>query len=371
LLKIIKELSRLVLLLAFIMLVGLNFTACDNGELGDASPDTYTIEVIIEGVANEDHAGLFSVLKDGDLGIDHFSYENNTLTGDITGLTGTTELTLVIDDNLEEGEYKTENEIIDVDSDDNEAKFEVDFIGGTEPVNPGEMVLVEEGSKGGITISNDFYIGKFHVTQAEFKDVMGFNPSYFNDDDHSNLVGNSDNRPVERVTWYDAVKYANELSKIEELDKYYNISDIRYDGDNIISATVTRNMEANGYRLPTRKEHEYAARGGSNGNRTTYSGSNNLDEVGWYRDDSDTANSDRDDNKGTMPVGEKKSNELGIYDMSGNVWDWTSTELRNRKIKRGDSWIFGKHLSEVHYIYVSEESKKFLNLGFRLARSTE
>ena len=123
----IKNQSKLVLLLSFILLLGLSFAGCDNGELGDTDSETYNAEVIIEGVANEDHSEIFSVLADGESGIDQFSYENNALTGNITGLSGTTEIILVIDDNLEDGEYTVENEALEVDKDNNEAKFEVEF----------------------------------------------------------------------------------------------------------------------------------------------------------------------------------------------------------------------------------------------------
>ena len=114
----------------------------------------------------------------------------------------------------------------------------------------GGMVLVEAGTtsedNGLITVEYDFYIGKYHVTQEEFEDVMDFNPSYFNDSDYPNLTGDSNNRPVETVTWYDAVMYCNKLSELEGLEKYYEISDIEYEDDHIVDATVEENKGANG-----------------------------------------------------------------------------------------------------------------------------
>ncbi|MFP4047658.1 MAG: formylglycine-generating enzyme family protein [Bacteroidales bacterium] len=240
--------------------------------------------------------------------------------------------------------------------------------------NEPDMVLVEAGTttedNGEITVEDDFYIGKYHVTQAEFEEVMGFNPSIFD--------GNSDH-PVENVTWYDAVKYANELSEAEGLDKYYNISDIEYKGEdaeeywehpeNIDDAEVEENEGANGYRLPTENEHEYAARGGKDGDATTYAGSDDLDEVGWYRDNSDEANSDRDDDRGTMPVGEKDANELGIYDMSGNVWDWTNTPDGSYRIALGGSWYNIADSCEVDFSDSDSPSSVYISLGFRLTKT--
>ena len=122
-----------------------------------------------------------------------------------------------------------------------------------------------------VTVSS-FYMDKTEVTQAEYRKVMGKNPSKFS---------GCDDCPVENVTWKNANKYAKKVGK----------------------------------RLPTEAEWEYAARGGNKSKGYTYSGSNNLDAVGWY-----------DNNSGskTHPVAQKQPNELGLYDMSGNVWEWCS-----------------------------------------------
>jgi len=155
-----------------------------------------------------------------------------------------------------------------------------------------------------VTVS-EFYMGKYEVTQELYQSVTGHNPSYFS----------GTNLPVERVTWYDAVEFANKLSEREGLQPVYTISNRTPSiGYPIEFATVTANSNKNGYRLPTEAEWEYAAKGGngSPGN-LTYSGSNNPDNVAWYFNNSGST---------TNVVGAKAPNGLGIYDLSGNVWEW-------------------------------------------------
>ena len=186
-----------------------------------------------------------------------------------------------------------------------------------------------------------FYIGKSEVSQKEWAEVMGVNPAHAKGDD----------LPVEMVSWYDCIEYCNKRSEKEGLTPYYQIDKTKKDPNNLkdpnfegefgtekwLGATV---KDANGCQLTTEAEWEYAAAGGVSGHGFLYSGSNSVDEVAWYYQNSGDAklppkwhrhilegNHDR-----THAIGTKMPNELGIYDMSGNVrewcWDWYG-ELKN------------------------------------------
>jgi formylglycine-generating enzyme required for sulfatase activity len=190
-----------------------------------------------------------------------------------------------------------------------------------------------------VTLS-DFYIGKYEVTQAQWKAVMGDNPSAFE----------GDSLPVERVSWDDVQEFIRKLN-------------------------VRTGMN---YRLPTEAEWEFAARGGTQSKRYTYSGSHTVDDVAWHYGNSG--------NK-THAVGGKQANELGIYDMSGNVWEWCSdwydsysSSLQTNpagatdgfyRVNRGSSG--GGIIGSVRVSNRGSSSPDFYGyfLGFRLARSSE
>ena len=195
-----------------------------------------------------------------------------------------------------------------------------------------------------VTLS-DFYISKYPATQALWKAVMGEenNPSFFQ--------GNK--RPVESVSWEDTQVFIKKLNE----------------------------LTGKGYRLLTEAEWEYAARGGNRGRGYKYAGGNKLKEVGWYEENSHGE---------TKAVGQKKPNELGLYDMSGNVREWVEDhwhadyqgaptdgsawvdrEQGVVRVSRGGSWTSGARRCRVSYRSYNIPTLRSILVGFRLGLSLQ
>lgn len=173
-----------------------------------------------------------------------------------------------------------------------------------------------------------YYIGETQVTQALWKAVMGDDPSYFK----------GENRPVEQISWEDCKEFIKQLN------------------------TLTGEK----FRLPKDAEWEYAAKGGRGGHGYRYSGSDTIDEVAWY-DKNALEVGNNSPNYGTHPVKTKKPNELGIYDMSGNVWEWCDDSAGSYRMIRGGSWINAATSCRVAYRFSYLPSIRGRIVGFRLA----
>jgi formylglycine-generating enzyme required for sulfatase activity/TolB-like protein len=218
-----------------------------------------------------------------------------------------------------------------------------------------------EGPTHTVTIREGFYIGAYEVTQKEWKAVMGTTVKDMGKRDSP--YGEGDSYPMYNVSWYDAVAYCNALSKKEGLTPAYTIN----------GTTVRWNRNADGYRLPTEAEWEYACRAGTT---TPYFSGDSVDNAAWHYGNSSNS---------THPVGQKTANRFGLYDTHGNVWEWCwdrydaysgesqadpeGASSGSRRVTRGGGWRSIAILARSAYRNRSSPSDRSGVIGFRVARS--
>lgn len=240
-----------------------------------------------------------------------------------------------------------------------------------------------------IAITRSYFMAETEVTQELWMAVMGTNPSYFQGDNQLPADGDvQEKRPVERVNWYATIMFCNKLSVLNNLEPVYSIlgSTNPDDWGNIPSNNnddwnaVMINWDANGYRLPTEMEWVWAAMGARD-SFTGFAGSDRMNRIGdyaWY-----SLNSDRK----THEVAKKLANELGLYDMSGNVYEWchdwykaypanAQTDYDGalagiHRVFRGGSWFVTAFYCAIAFRDSYMPSYRNLNLGFRFVRTAE
>ena len=187
----------------------------------------------------------------------------------------------------------------------------------------------------------DIEVCKYPTTQKMWTEVMDSNPSSFK----------GDSKPVESITWWQALEYCNKLSEKYGLEPVYDLSKsaqgilmIKELGGETVYPDVANFKNTEGFRLPTEVEWEWFARGGQNAIEQgtfdyTYSGSNNISEVAWYMENSGVKRIGSSISGGsTQDVGLKKPNQLGLYDCSGNIWEWCYDTAEN--IEEGKNYIY-------------------------------
>ena len=213
-----------------------------------------------------------------------------------------------------------------------------------------------------------FEIGKYEVTWGEWQKVRDWAVTKGYDLENVGK-GLSENHPVTDVSWYEVVKWCNAKSEMERVTPVYQVKGQVYKSgefDKKGSDVVKEKAGAKGYRLSTDAEWEWAARGGKKSNKYTYAGSNDLNAVGWSKDNSGGK---------PHPFGQKQPNELGIYDMSGNTWEWCSNLVGSSycpirggsRVRNADDCTIA---SFTYRDYNVKPDDIYDDRGFRLARSS-
>lgn len=255
---------------------------------------------------------------------------------------------------------------------------------------PGEASRRPDEPQHKVRITRPFYLGKYEVTQEEYQLVTKTNPSWFSASGSGSdkLGGQSARRfPVENVTWYDAVNFCNQLSKLDGYEPYYKLENTKHINDSIKSAQVTM-AGGNGYRLPTEAEWEFACRAGTTTpfhfGEETKRGDANIKPL-WVSSGYGTApkwpETSRTTNVGVFPP-----NGWGLHDMHGNAaewcWDWYETDFASsppvdprgpasgvQRVVRGGSWLVSESncRSASRFFHAPEDCKYYT--GFRVART--
>jgi len=232
---------------------------------------------------------------------------------------------------------------------------------GTNPLGTGESYAEWYPASYSLTVSS-FYMDRTEVTKAQWDTVYNWAVSHGYSFDNAGS-GKASNHPVHTVNWYDCVKWCNARSQMEGKIPCYNLS------------TWSCDFNANGYRLPTSTEWEYAARGGLHGKRfpwgdtITHSRANYYSSSSYSYDTSSTRGYHPSYDDGgtpyTSPAGSFSSNGYGLYDMSGNVWEWCNTASGSYRDFRGGSWSYFAHYARCGYVLWSPPGHEYYLFGFR------